>query len=709
MDKLNDRKELTGESAVEVDPLNPIEQPEASGDIIGLSSAFGTDLTSVNMNNGMETTSNLKEGESPEKKLNETEPVQGDQLSSKEDSPSDDKISPETPESDQATSDEKINDINPDASQEGKEEMASVQDEHPQDSDEEEDMDQKDFGHYSRPELINEFQNLLNENDPSKIEKHVYAIQHAFYDLAEEEQRSAEKKFREEKGGKAAYIPQKDTLSNRFEALMNRFKSKKANYNADLEKQKDVNLQKKHEILEALRKFVDAEETNTSISALKKIQQDWKSIGPIPHQFTRSLWASYNALIDRFYDNRSIYFELKELDRKKNLEGKIEICEKAELLANGSNLKEAIKELNELHEEFKHIGPVPQDQQEVVWQRFKSASDQIYSRRKEYLHDLKKNLQENLEMKTKLMEEVEKFADFASDNIVDWNNKTREILDIQKKWESVGAIPKEQAKSVNKNFWSSFKSFFSNKNKFFKKLEGMREENLKRKEELIGKAAAIKDSDNWEETANQLKEIQQEWKNIGPVPEKFKNEIFIRFKAECDEFFDRKRQHGKEVESEYQVNLTKKEEICDVLESMINDKSFDVDKFQQLHETYESIGYVPRNAIKKIQKRFSSISEKFLDEANVSDDKKAEIRFSAEINKIRSHPDSDRKLQRKEIEIRKLINKLENDIAIWRNNLDFFRDSDTADKLRAEFNLKIDQATAQMNELKEELKMIFKS
>lgn len=573
---------------------------------------------------------------------------------------------------------------------------------------EEEEGVDPDFGKYNREDLIKELQNILDDKDIKWIEREVNTIKAAFDELTDSRKQESLKKFLEKGGSENDFSFKNDALDNRFEALMNRYKARKTNYTADIEKQKEINLQKKHEILETLRKLVDAEETTTSIGALKKIQEEWKSVGPIPYQFNRSLWASYNALIDRFYDNRSIYFELKELDRKKNLESKMELCEKAERLARESNLREAIKQLNELHEEFKHIGPVPSEQQEIVWRRFKAASDQIYSRRKEYFHELKKTLQANLEQKKKIIEEISAFQDFDSESITEWNNKTRLILEIQKRWESIGGIPKEQTKIVNKSFWATFKAFFSNKNKFFKKLESKREENLQRKEDLIKQAIAIKDSDDWESTADRLKELQKEWKNLGPVPEKFKNEIFDRFKKVCDEFFENRRNHGKELEVKFMENLKRKEEICADLEKMITENLLDIEKFQSLQEEFEQVGFVPRNSIKKIQKRFKAIEDKFLESSDVSEEKKNEIKFSAEIHKIRSGPDSDRKLQRKETEIRKLINKLENDIAIWNNNLEFFKESDTADKLRAEFNLKIEKAQTQLNELKEELKLLVK-
>jgi hypothetical protein len=321
---------------------------------------------------------------------------------------------------------------------------------------------------------------------------------------------------------------------------------------------------------------------------------------------------------------------------------------------------------------------------------------------------LKKDLNENLKLKMDLVEEVGQYKDFDSDKISDWNEKTREILDIQKKWERIGGLPREHAKEVNKSFWSNFKSFFNNKNKFFKKLEGQRDENLKLKEELVKKAEALRESEEWDQTAETLKELQKEWKNIGPVPEKFRNEVYKQFKAACDTFFDRRRSHSKDLEGDYRENLKQKEKICDEIEDMVDKGKMDTEKFKNLQLEFDKIGYVPRNAIRKIQKKYDSAVNRFLESVDLSGAEKSELKFAAEINRLKSSPNSDQRIQRKESELRRMISKLENDISLWKNNLEFFAESKTADKLREEFSKKIEDASAQLDELKEELKVLNK-
>src|SRR5690606_29752494 len=352
-----------------------------------------------------------------------------------------------------------------------------------------------------------------------------------------------------------------DELDIAFDAHVRLIRDRRTKQLREEEDRKAENLRIKQELLEKLRELVDSQDMNKQFERFKELQKEWKAVGPVPGPHAKTIWANYHALVDRFYDNQSIYFELKELDRKKNLEAKLELCARAEKLAEVEIIKDAIRELNELHHEFKHIGPVPKDDKEAVWQRFKAASDAVYARRDAYLQNLQQELQVNLGNKASLSDAVQEFVNFQSDRIKEWNQKTKEILEIQKQWEVIGGLPRAKAKEVNKKFWSAFKTFFNNKNAFFKKLDEERENNLQLKNELVKRAHELKESNEWDRTSNELKNIQMKWKEIGPVPEKFREKVFKEFKEACDYFFEQKRmQHGK-MEDEQAENLRQKEEI----------------------------------------------------------------------------------------------------------------------------------------------------
>lgn len=574
-------------------------------------------------------------------------------------------------------------------------------------TEEEEEDKQEDYTNYTKKELAAVLNGLLKEDNIKKVDKILKEIKPFYDELREAARAQALERFIEEGGDAADFDYKPDEVDIRFDADYTLLRERRSKHYSSIEKQKEDNLAAKNRLLEQLRQLVDEEETTASINALKEIQKEWKRIGQIPANQVKSLWANYNALLDRFYDNRSIYFELKELDRRKNLEAKLELCERAENLEQEVNLNKAIKELNDLHEEFRYIGPVPKEDQEPLWQRFKAASDALYDRRRIFIDKLKEDFQENMVAKKALGDEAQAFLAFDSDRINEWNEKTKQILELQKRWEAVGGLPKEKAKEINKHFWSGFKGFFANKNAFFKKLEGQREENLKMKEGLVEQAEALKDSRDWDTTAEALKKLQSEWRAIGPVPDKYRNSIFIKFKKACDHFFEQKRAKNKEVNKEFEENLSKKEHICAEIETLAAEKSNDIDKLEVLFDQYQAIGFVPRNAIKSIQNKFNGAVDKFLENADkLSDEEKHNIKLTIKFSKLKNSPNANRKLYQKEGEIRKHISNLENDIVLWRNNLEFFATSKTADKLKEDFDIKIAKAKAELKELKEQLHVI---
>lgn len=590
----------------------------------------------------------------------------------------------------------------------GDEQEESEHDDHEDDVDEDTKLlDSLHFENPSKDELLDVLRKVAAMQNMRTLDKALKEIRPHFDQIYEKEKDEALKAFTAEEGNdEADFVYKGEEVDQKFLELYENLRFKKQRYFSELEKSKDENLARKNELLEKLRELVDGEESTASINALKELQQEWKRIGPVPGAHAKSLWANYNAILDRFYDNRSIYFELKELDRKKNLRGKLKLCERAEELDKLENIKEAIVELNELHEEFKHIGPIPKEDQEPVWQRFKAASDRIYAKRKEYFEVLKTELSENAEKKQALGDQAEGFANFTSDRITDWNKKTKELIDLQKKWESIGGLPRDKAKQTNKHFWSNFKQFFANKSAFFKTLDSQREDNLKKKQELLEQAERLKDSEEWEQAANELKRLQSEWREIGPVPEKFRNEVYHQFKAACDRFFERRRAKGSVQNKEYEQNLKKKEDICNMLEAYLNSDTIELEEIYGLLDQYAEIGFVPRNTIKKIHNRFDEVTEKLMALEDLSDDQLAELQTQVQLSKLKNSPHGSQKINRKEGAVKRKISVLEGDIATWKTNLEFFADSKTANKLKEEFEAKIEKAEAEIVDLKKQLRVL---
>jgi len=386
---------------------------------------------------------------------------------------------------------------------------------HSDQEEEEHHEDEIDLATLSKIELIALLKSKVTGGNIFRTDKVVHEIKAAFDEFTNKEKEEALKSFTADGGAEGDFDYRPSDEEKEFNSYYFEFKKQLVNLRKEAERQKESNFNAKTELLNRLRDLVDGEETTLSITTIKNIQETWKSIGQVPAAQNRSLWASYNALMDRFYDNRSIYFELKELDRKKNLESKNELVDKAEALKNIKDLKDAIKALNDLHEEFKHIGPVPRDEQEALWQRFKGASDAVYDRRKDFYEGQKEVFKKNQDEKEVLIEKLKVFGEFKADRIRDWNIKTKEILEVQKSWEKIGPVTRESGKEINKSFWALFKQFFHNKNLFFKELDEIRATNQGKAEDLITRAAELSQSTDWQNTANSLVKLQLEWKKLG--------------------------------------------------------------------------------------------------------------------------------------------------------------------------------------------------
>ncbi len=569
-----------------------------------------------------------------------------------------------------------------------------------------EEVQEADFSRLSKKELVDLIKDMVRGNDFLKSEATLRELRNRFEELQHEEKTDALKRFLENGGTLEDFEFRPDVLDIGFEANWKVLRTKRLEHFRSQEQEKLENLRKKRELLASLRELIDGKDDKHSFDKFKEIQKQWKEIGPVPAAEIRPTWASYHALVDRFYDNRNIYFELKELDRKKNLEAKQELCVRAEKLAEEKRLNVALRELHELHEEYKHIGPVSREDKDAIWERFKKASDAVYERRDEALASQHAEWAKNLTAKSELIEKITALATFQSDRIKEWNQKTQEVLALQKAWEAVGGVARSKSKDINKQFWSSFKAFFAAKSKFFGALETERKINLEKKRELVKQAEALKDQTDWDKTAAALRNLQAQWKEIGPVPDKFRESIFAEFKTACDHFFNQRRERFEATDKEYAENLTKKEAICSELEQLAAGKTATIDVLKEKQRAFQSIGFVPRNATGEIKSKFSRLFQQAMATLEVSQAEKDKAMLELQLESIKSDPDAAFKLQQREQGLRKRIQKEENDLATLKNNLEFFGRSKNAEKMKAEFGEKISAAEAEIASLKSQLKQL---
>tara|TARA_X000000950_G_scaffold285992_1_gene393506 strand:+ start:8297 stop:9871 length:1575 start_codon:yes stop_codon:yes gene_type:complete len=466
----------------------------------------------------------------------------------------------------------------------------------------------------------------------------------------------------------------------------------------------------KKDITKNLRDLVNGIEDKDTFNKVKLLQDSWKEIGPVDDSKDKSLWTTYNALLDRFYDNRSIYFELKELDRKKNFDLKVEICRKAESLVKETNVMKSVSKLNNLHSEFKHIGPVSKEKQDEIWNRLKSASDEIYLRKKEFISNIKESLNDNLDKKNELLSELKKIKSFTSKEIKEWSQKTKFVLSLKDKWNLIGGVPKTSAKNMNKDFWNLFKEFFNKKSLFFKKVDESFKNNLTLKKDLINKVDEVKDSDNWEETSSLIQNIQKEWKKIGKVPIKFKDSIYDDFKKSCDYFYNRKRLGDKDTIKLYEDNLKLKTTICEEIEKLAKSDTINQDEFFKLQVKYLEVGHIPRDKINNLKDKFKkaidlvvSVSSKKL-----SKDDFDKFKFIIELNSLAKNPYSKSKIIKKKSDLIKKINSIESEIKNLKNNIYYLKESVAAENLKKEYLNKINNSDKEIESLKLQLNLINK-
>ena len=469
-------------------------------------------------------------------------------------------------------------------------------------------------------------------------------------------------------------------------------------------------LKKKKEIIRVLRELVNGVENKDTFNNVKDLQNAWKDIGNLNNSKDKSLWTTYNALLDRFYDNRSIYFELKDLDRKKNLELKNAICEKAEKLVDNSNIMRAVSSLNELHAEFKHIGPVDRDKQEDIWNRLKNASDEVYKKKKDFIANIKESLNENLEKKSKLLDEINKIKNFKSDKFKEWNNKTKEVLSLKDKWNSIGGVPKSSTRNISKEFWNSFKEFFSNKSKFFKKIDDSFKANLDLKKALVDKVNELKSSDDWENTSKEIQSLQQEWRKIGKVPMKEKDSIFKEFKDACDFFYERMRVEDKDTIKMYEDNLEKKLSTCEAIEKLLDNKEFDQDEFFKLQVKFLEIGHVPKDKVETVKEKFKKTIDVVVEKSSslMNKDDFDKFKFIIELNSLAKNPYSKNKIIKKKSDLIKKINAIQSEIKNLKNNIYYLKESVAAENLKKEYMEKINNSDKEIESLKLQLNLINK-
>ncbi len=578
------------------------------------------------------------------------------------------------------------------------------------DSDEDEE-DTEAFEEFSPEELVNRLEELVQTDDISLIRTKVALVKVAFLKAMKEEKQAALKAFLDEGGKEEDFAPEESKLETRYNRAFEIYRKNRLKFNELQENQKIDNLEKKKEILEKLKDLINSEETlKKTYDEFRALQGEWKDIGMVPSGEVSNLWQSYHFLVEKFFDKVKINKELRDLDMKKNLELKVELCEKAEELLLETSIIKSFKQLQKYHDEWKDIGPVPQEQSDEIWERFKAATDKINERRREHYGQLQEEQEKNLLAKNGLCEQMDELSALVPDSMKGWQEQTQKVNELFKVWRSIGRAPKKQNVEVWDRFKGSMNTFFANKKEYLKGIKDEQVNNYNLKVDLCVEAEALKESSDWKKTTQELIRLQKEWKKIGPVPRKHSDKIWKRFRAACDEFFNNKASHFSNIHENEQQNLDKKKELIEKVKSheFTADKAKNLDILKGFQREWMEIGFVPMKEKEKVQKQFRDAVDKRLEELKISSTELSNASYANRMEAVKDSPEASR-VYRKEISfLSNKISQMRDDINLWENNLGFFANSKKADILKKEFEQKIEKARQELAAMEAKVKYLRK-
>jgi hypothetical protein len=592
--------------------------------------------------------------------------------------------------------------------------LPELQEEHPEDELPEETGHEspeleEDINTFSREQLVNELEKVVHELDLNAVKTRIAMIKVAFLKKKKEENLQKYESLTAGEGHKEAPPLTEDPLETRFNEFFNIYKANKVRFNEEQEKIKLQNLKKKNQILEELRVLVSSEETlKKTYDEFKNLQDRWKEIGMVPRTEINNLWQNYHFLVEKFFDKVKLNKELKDLDLKKNLEAKIALCEKTEELLLETSVLRTFKKLQKYHEEWKDIGPVPADKKEEIWERFKNTTDKINERRREHYSKVEEEQQKNLETKTALCEQAEESLTLRNESVKEWQTNTNKVNELLKIWKSIGSVPQKANTEIWNRFKSSLDAFFANKKDFFDKLKDQQVQNYNLKVELCMQAESMKNSTDWKKTSNDMIRLQNEWKTLGPVPKKYSDKIWKRFRSACDEFFNARSFYFSNLQSNEAENLNKKIDLIRRLkESQFGaDKNENLNILKNFQREWTDIGHIPIKEKDKLQNEFRGLINECLDKLNISEVEMTALSYQSHIESLKNDPQSKRLISKEREIISGKIQKMKEDINLWENNIGFLANSKNAAILKEEFEKKINKAKGDVKVMEAKLKLL---
>lgn len=546
----------------------------------------------------------------------------------------------------------------------------------------------------------------LSEDEISRAE--IEALKQAFYKIHSAEVEAARRSFVEGGGDAEQFQAPQDELEEAYKQAMAVVKEKRSEANAELEKQKELNLQIKMSIIEELKELLESpEDANKNYVEFKKLQQQWNETRLVPPTKINELWKSYQVCVEKFYDLLKLNSEFREYDFKKNLEIKQHLCLAAEKLAEESDVISAFHQLQKLHQEFRETGPVAKELRDEIWSRFKAASTVVNRRHQQHFEALKEQEQQNLDQKTVICEIIEAFDYDELTTFAAWDNRTQEVIALQAKWKTIGFAPQKMNVKIFERFRRACDDFFARKTAFFKTLKNGLNENLEKKRQLCERAEALKDSTDWKATADELVKLQKEWKTVGPVPKKQSDLIWQRFITACDYFFDQKNKATSSQRSVEHENLDKKRQVIKQLEALCDETETDetAQQVRELMKQWNAIGHVPFKEKDKLHKAYRSLVDKLFDRFNMQASTKKLSNYKSSISNIQAG--GAQALYREREKLMRQADNLKAELQTYENNLGFLTaSSKKGNSLLTELNRKVEKLKADIELVKQKLKVI---
>ncbi len=558
----------------------------------------------------------------------------------------------------------------------------------------------------NKKDLLERLKELAHGDEtPSKAE--VDYLKTTFYKLHFAERDEQLKAYINAGGDPEKYQITPDADEEVFKAEMSIIKEKRQKAFQEQESEKQDNLKKKLNIIETIKGMITSpEEANKRFQEFKSLQQQWKEIKAVPAEKANELWRNYQLYVEQFYDLLKLNSEAREYDFKKNLEAKTKLCEAAEKLADETDVISAFHQLQELHQQYRETGPVAKELREEIWGRFKAASTVVNKRHQQHFESLRSKEEENLTKKTELCEKVEAIAKEENKSSADWDKHTKEIIEIQQEWKTIGFAPQKMNVKIFERFRAACDDFFKRKGEYFKDLKEKFAENAEKKKKLIEQAQALSESTEWRSTSDKLINLQKEWKTIGMVPKKLGDQLWNEFLAACNKFFEARNAATAGTRNAERDNLQQKRGIIEQLKALLDETGDNIqEKVQQLVEQYQAIGHVPFKEKDNLYKEYHEILDKLYKELNISVARRRLDNFKSNLKQMADKGAN--AIDNERSRLMRRYEQLKQEINTYENNIGFLNaSSKKGNSLIDEMNRKVQKLKDDLELTKQKIKAI---